>query len=692
MKHWAYNTLIPLLLLWIGLGMAYALDTPTTTATTSRYTFKALGLDESISLNSFRSSRTVYVPVQKNQRILDMQLHLILAFSPKLTQNSLLKVYFNQRQIQSITAPFTNAEVEHTLTLPVPPYHTSAWQPLVFSAQFNPLQTFCDPESWIYISPKSYILLRYVEKPFTAKLNALPYPFINKDSPNTTFNEIVTAAKASLPEQLAALYAAFYLGQNSKDIPTSLSYANDQEQKASPRYNRIFVGWDKSFVTTQFPKVTLKNTATADTGILAIQASPKNPAKAELLLGGSSAAGLMKAVQSLADPQYTAVMPGETAEITDLKTLAPAQDISQFFSTSFQKLGYDNQSVSGLGRHKITYEIPMLNNKTTLNAQVKTNITAPIGEGKQYHITLLLNGQKQATTRLQDYHTQWTVSLAKAAFKPGINSLSYWIDLHQAQENCSPQEFDLNWITMYANSEFSAQYQNAYPKANLNDFPVPFAGEVDLIVPDTLQTADMRNLIPLVFKIGQLTAKQAINLRIITAKHLDESTLAQHNLIFYGLPTEHSWLAKTLETLPVRFSQNTRSLQGSKGLLTLKTTAGIGMLQIQPSPWAKERSILMITANTPDMLAKASKAFTSNRKRLDLNGNIAIMNTGGQMQAIQLYSGAYSDFTNRLMLNGKRFWQNSLYYLRYNPEIFLYALVFIVPLFIYVRRRKHEKS
>lgn len=680
MRHWAYNIckVAYTLLLCFCLGSTYA--ALENTVTTGRYSFKELGLDDSMSLNPFRTNWSLYIPMQKNQRILDMELHLIVAFSPKLSQNSSLKVFFNQRQIQSIAPSFTNAQEEHTLILPATPNHTSAWQPLEFSAQFNPLQTFCDPESWVYISPKSYILLRFQEKPFTGKLSTLPYPFINKGSPSITKNLLLTRPQASLSEKLAALYAAFYLGQNSKDIPTSLTYATDKQDITFAESNHILVALDTA------------KALPLNAGFLAIQALQQNPGKAKLVISGNSEQGLIKAVQTLANPQYTALMPGNQAIVTLLQPTAPAIDTSRFFNTSLQKIGYDNQSVSGIGRHKLQYELPMQNNKTVLNGLVKTYITAPTGMDKQYYVTLLLNGQKQATTVLRTDHTQWRVSLPKAAFKPGVNNLSYSIDLHQAHETCSKEEFDLNWATLYANSEFSAQYQNTYPKANLNDFPVPFAGEVDFVVPEKLTSSDMQNLIPLIFKIGQLTARQAISLRIITTKALDEQVLASQNLILYGLPSENAWLAKTLDTMPVHFSSNARMLKSPEGTIQLAANTDIGMLQIQPSPWAKERSILMITANTSNMLSKTSQAFVSNSKRLDLNGNIAIINSGGQMQALQLYSGAYSDFTNRLMLSAKQCVENSLYYLHNNPEILLYILVFAVPLFIYLRRRKHEQS
>ena len=663
---------------------------------TNIYTFEQLGWDSSVTLNGYKPSYTFYLPISTHLNAQKAMLHLEMAFSPFLGNETSVEVKFNQTSIRHLTLPPNlSNELNWDIELPLTQLSPD-WQALTFSADLSSKKSLCDPNIWIYISPKSSMTLTTQALPYSGSLNQLPYPFIDAGSPSPV-PVLLLLPKVFLHQEIFSLFqVALQLGQMADDnkINLSVDFINDsvENQKVN---NLILIGTSTHLFKDSGLQIEtlghvdeVKNALSKDSGIILLSQSQFNPVFGLLTITGANDAALQKAVSAFLTPEFKSLASGQIAIIDKIQINPIKNTVSDVYRSSFKELGYSDQSVSGLGRHKLTYNIPLPNDLVPSFAQVKSFVTTPTVPGNNNsQVTLLVNGLKQSSFWVTQEHSVWQANINPEALKPGINRLDYLIDLHLEHEQCTRQNYDEVWATIYSQTQFQASFFNSFPLAMLNQFPVPFNSEITIVLSEHLSKENLNNLAKLFFKFGQLFQPYSVHFNFRTSNQVDEDFIRNNNIILIGTPSNNPWVKLALDYMPVQFNRNSRLLKLSQKKLEISGNHSTGLLELMPSPWSEGKAVLLISGDSESALYWTIKTLINDKVRMSLNGNIAIINSDQSTEIFSSYDNRYISLKHRVTMYLSNFGKNILYYLETHPQIFIYLLVLIVPLIILLRKR-----
>ncbi len=660
----------------------------------NNYTFKELGWDDAITLNSYNPSAMLYLPITNKPRPQTAILHLKIAFSQELTEATRLEIKFNQTLLRTIS-PSNNSADPITLDIELPLSNLSAdWQGLSFTAYLNSKKTLCSPELWIYILPDSSLTLTTTNAPFTGSLNQVMRLFLNDPAINPSSPLLLLPATPSLGDIFASLRIAMRFGQLTDNNKIVLStHFIDQPDNELNNHNLVLIGTESELQT--YPPYLnqlnqkVQNAFKQENGIILLSESPLNPQYGLLTFTASNYKALNKAVRAFLLPEFQEVASGQLALIKTIQTTKNNVAVDQWYQTTLEHLDYNEQMVTGLGQHKVSYSILLPTDKIPQNATLETLITSPLTkqEGSSY-VTLLVNGQKQSSFELSSDHFAWKATINASALKPGFNTFEYVINLHLAQEECTLQNYEQVWATIHNQTKLTVFFLDEYPMATLNQFPVPFSSEINVIVPEQLSKNQISNLGRLFFKFGQLIPYNVLTINFLSASQIDEAFIRTHNLILYGTPESNPWVKFALEYMPIQLKNNERVLKLSHKYLELGGASSTGLLELMHSPWSSKHAVFLLTGTEESGLNNAVNQFINDEARVKLNGNIALINADRLVEVFNSHDGHYISKKEQLINFISNKAKNIKFYLFNHPQLFIYLLVFIVPVIIYLKRRK----
>ncbi|KTD60066.1 cellulose biosynthesis cyclic di-GMP-binding regulatory protein BcsB [Legionella shakespearei] len=654
-------------------------------------TFKDLGWENSVTLNGYKPGHTLYLPIAKYTRPQKIVLHLKAKFSPLLNENTRLDIKLNQTVLRRIALPAdVTQEFNFDVELPLSELSTD-WQALDFMAYFADNNQLCNPNLWIYISPASSITVTTLNTPFSGTLNQLPGLFINPISLNPISPMLLLPQQASRQEIFAALKLAFYLGTKVDNSAMNLNTKNIHELTDTEKdRNFILIGTTEHLIASSIiADPILKTRQAPDAGFLKLEPSFFNEVFGLLTIGGDTNEALNKAIDALILPEFKQMATGQVVIVDHVNETAQTTSRKDWYQSTFKELGYQDLTVSGLGQSKLIYTIPLPNDLIPVNSTLKTYITAPgFNPLDRSQITLLVNGLKQSSFDLVKEHSAWKVDIDPDAMKPGINTLEYQINLHLKNESCTIKDLDEVWATIHSETEFNTLFLNEFPKATLNQLPVPFNSEITLIVPDELSARDITNLTRLMFTFGKLMRGHVIPFNFVNSSAVDEEYVRNNNVIIYGT-TKNRWIKFAFNYVPFALvNKDGRSLALPQKNLVLSGQKLTGLLELVSSPWNSTTAVFLISGVDEASLSRAVRAFTNDKSRLKLDGNIALINSDQSIHAINSEDTQYISLRTQVWRYLKNSAKNMWFYVKYHPQIFIYLLVFIVPLYIYLRQRK----
>ena len=501
-------------------------------------------------------------------------------------------------------------------------------------------------------------------------------------------------------ELSALLRIALKIGQMSGDGKVNLmgDFINESQEQQK-KNNLILIGTTEHlFKDTGIELSALSSNPEVqmalnnNSGVILLNQSPFNPIRGVLAFTGTDYLALDKAVSAFLLPEFTNLSSGKEAIIDRVQNQAAAKPIGNWYQSTFEDLGYADLSVSGLGRHQLSYNIALPNDRTPNSSTVKTFITTPLLTLNDHsQITLLVNGLKQSSFQLTKENSVWNVRIDPSAMKPGVNKLDYLFDLHFANEQCSSANYNEAWATIHNETEFNTTFSSDFAQVMLNQLPVPFSSEVTLIFPDHLSKEAINDLTRLLFKLGQLIQPNPFNVSFLTASEADEEFIRQHNIILYGTEANNPWIKFAAEYLPLHLNGDSRVLTFSEQ--QVKLSGGehpTGLLELIPSPWSEDHHVFLITGDNDSGLSLAVNEFVTDKSRAKLDGTIALVNSDNSIELLKSDNTRYFSLKNQILRKLNTFSKNTLYYMRNHPSLFIYLLVFIVPLFVFLKRRKKQ--
>ena len=660
------------------------------------YAFKDLGWNSAITLNGYKPDHTFYFPTNSHFKIEKITLHLKITFSPNLAQGTQVNVKLNQNIVKRLLMQLDPVN-EETWDIDLPLTHLTAdWQALNFSAHLVSVENLCSSNIWIYLSPASSLTISYKQLPFSGTLNQLPYPFINLNTADPTNTLLVLPEQADPQEIISLFQVALRLGELAGDSKVDLNTTSINElSNKQAENNLILIGLaDKLFKSKNYPgKMVNQNQIDGalkdQSGIVTLTPSLLNPFYGVLTLTGANLASLQKAINAFNLPEFQSFTGGNLAIIKNVTLSPPKISSNEWYQTTLKNIGYSNQSVSGIGAHKLTYMISLPNSRIPERAKIQTYITSPIfKDNDNSQLTLLVNDQKQSSFWLKKEQSAWTAEIETDNLKPGQNKVEYLIDLHLDKEQCTRQNYDEMWATIHAETQFSASFTDNFPHANLNQLPVPFDGELTVIIPDDLSPKEINTLAHLFFKLGGLFNYNQTAFAIRFSKDVDEDFVRNHNIILIGTPDRNPWVQFALGFAPAKINGNSQILNTSRSNLEVTDSQSPGLLELIRSPWSEQHAVLFITGSTESAVSLSINALINDKTRGAMNGNITMVNPDNTISVLNHHNGDYLNLMHKFTLFIQNSYKNMLYYIKNHPQILIFMIVFIVPLIIFWRRRR----
>ncbi len=232
----------------------------------------------------------------------------------------------------------------------------------------------------VYIKPESTINIKPFLRPTAPKLTALPRPFFYENNVITNFHTtMVVPEKPTAGELQAAMAVAAGLGSMADDT-ADLSLVTEKNLTDTIKKNDhlIFVGKSLSLpVLRQLTLLTpldpnkgfLSESIGKTDGVIQINNSPWNPARAALIISGETDEAVIKAGQSLRTRVVTEWGYYGLAIVKKLPVTAPAaptptpDPAAAAYDKTFKDLGYQDAVVSGIGSFSLDYYFNFFENQ-----------------------------------------------------------------------------------------------------------------------------------------------------------------------------------------------------------------------------------------------------------------------------------------------------------------------------------------
>jgi hypothetical protein len=178
-------------------------------------------------------------------------------------------------------------------------------------------------------------------------------------------------------------------------------------------------------------------------------------------------------------------------------------------------------------------------------------------------------------------------------------------------------------------SYFHFEYHEGSPSHNLANYPLPFFTQplgmlvesTIIVVPTQYTAGDLQAAAALSAELGQLTGNK-LQLRVATADSLSDQDQQNFNLIAVGQVGKNALIDGLYN------SQSLPTVRGTDGSLSVSKTSIAdtdGVVQLIANPKNPLRSILVLTSNTPEGLAKAVGAMAGPPSTLRLGGAVALV-------------------------------------------------------------------
>jgi hypothetical protein len=516
----------------------------------------------------------------------------------------------------------------------------------------------CDPltglhETTVMVSSTSQFNLPYVEEAPVVDLRQLPRPVYQRDSVFPVDALMVVPDQPSEQEMRAALITAASFGRFSDGhLPFSFLTSEQVTEEMLVASNMIFVG--KASALSQLRDVELPAPLTndafspqgsqAEDGILQMAVSPWNTGRAVVVVSGNTDEAVVKAAQALSYGNIQTVSDSNLAIVTDVAPpMAELQGVDPATlpqARTFQDLGHDVSTISGVGRGEVTVEFyvaPGLAASEGAYLDLRYNNSALIDFARS-GLTIFLNGKLLGGLPLTA-ETAATVTqrlnISPSLVLPGNNELRIQADLN-SPSLCTLTDVTNLWVSILPESTLSLPLEEAAIDSNdlqsLSVYPYPFVNLPSLsntafVLPEN-DPASWAIASQIAYGFGNQARGSVLDLAVAYDGAVPEELRTSHDLIVVGLPSELSFLSEIKDSLPAPFESGNDDpvLQNLQVTYRFSPGTSLGYLELLAAPWDPARTILTVVGNTPDGVQMAANALTDPQLRNRLAGNFALIN------------------------------------------------------------------
>ncbi|MBI9043231.1 MAG: cellulose biosynthesis cyclic di-GMP-binding regulatory protein BcsB [Anaerolineaceae bacterium] len=383
-----------------------------------------------------------------------------------------------------------------------------------------------------------------------------------------------------------------------------------------------------------------------DDGILQLQISPWNAAKALLLVSGETDEAVIKAGQALSYGQILSVQRPDLAIIAEVNPLALSGTIET--ERTFANLGYENRSLKRIGTNYAEYrfsippgQIPSIESYT----KIFFNHSAFM-EYDRSGLVVTLNDILVGSVRFSDENTQISeveFSLPRNILHSGENRLMLRVDMTPL-DICSDINTTSVWTMIFDESLIYLPLEPASisnlqnPEATLDQFP-DFLGVQNVFSKTAFMfsgknSTDWAVGARIAYSLGD-QLERLPQFKVIDNPEENLEYLSDTHIFLIGRPSDFPLLYSLEESLPAPFAEGSELAieKNSRVIYRIPFGTSVGYLELLPSPWSEDSSAIIVTGNSNEGLSWAGDALTISKLRNNLIGDFAVI-SGEQVLAV----------------------------------------------------------
>lgn len=333
-------------------------------------------------------------------------------------------------------------------------------------------------------------------------------------------------------------------------------------------------------------------------------------------IGGVNTSDVLAAARSFAAAPLTPAV-GTVTSASGRLPVAPAASLPwRESAASFAQLGLGAREVVGAGTR--TLELPVDRPPSwALTDDGELDLVVDPGgalRAETSSVTVTMGGQRIGTRRLP---TGGGPAHLKFALPAGLldrdlrgrpqrgSGLSLRFDLQGRQSACEAQDDSGTRITVLPTSSITLPHR-VTDERDLARFPAPVAtreARATIVVPNEATAAELGAGLQVAAAIGRWAEASAPLPRLTRARELRDRA-ARANLVLIGAASRDLGRSVSVANAP-------------------RLAAGEGLLAVRSSPWAGERSVLIVQGADDAGLARAAMALTRRASVERLTGSVA---------------------------------------------------------------------
>lgn len=618
------------------------------------FTLSQLGYNGTMMVGPYDSS-SVYFSLPANTRLApgsSLTLKYALAWSGNNVPETELPgvggsllVYFNDELIDTIIlTPTTPLEKE----IPIPdsalniPDESGRYNLRFFlSADIN-----CDMNvglTTLIVDKTSRLNFQYNLVSPVADLTLFPRPIYQPDSilPNSAL--IVVPDNPEAFELQAAIAAMTGIGSvtagklNIRLITNSLL-----SQGLVGTNHLIFIGLAKGFPSLQvveFPvplsdgRLQIGDEYETD-GIIETALSPWNTANVVMYVGGNSQEAVVKAGQALSTGKIVAV---EKPGLSLIKNVNPLVHVPSQEDQTLKDLGYEDTTLGVYGEYYADYTFyASAEQAASEGAYVDIVLShSDLIDFDQTGLSVILNDDVVGGLKLSKENPDvQQIKLVPGILRRGFNRLEIVSDI-RPHYDCYSEDLLSTSITISNTSLLHLPVTTTQidfgKNVNLYDFPYMFLDSRDLsnlafvLAPNDPISWNYAALAA--FTIGANGNVPFADISAVYADGVPEEILKESHLLVFGLPNAVPFFSEINDKLPAPFDPVTNEAIQPSMLVNYSLLPGtnVGYLQLLPSLWNPDRTILVVSGNTLDGLPMAGSVLLTDSQVAKLLGNFAVI-------------------------------------------------------------------
>jgi hypothetical protein len=373
-------------------------------------------------------------------------------------------------------------------------------------------------------------------------------------------------------------------------------------------------------------------------GILALIRDPAEPSKTILVVTGDTPSGVLKAALALVNCELNPTVRGWTTIVnrapvcpSSASKLPGPQQMPPRKTFSLRDLGQPSVTVRGPQPRRIRVEADTEPGMTLFGPPPQLRVAYGYGPGcdpKCSSLDVILNGVMIGSFGLSNPNGEnrhCSELLLPTNHLGPMNQLEFVFHLQRKNSRQAiPANDSSLWGTLYCDTEMSIsrEYLPKVPDLSLftyAGFPLVQNRSLEslsIVLPSQSQSIALKGLVDLSFLLGHWGALPADGLHVFTDSDLPKKVLKSSSLIILCPGIGSNKLQQ--ELFKVSGDVQTDGLQHLK---FGGSDARVGVVQETLSPWATDRSLLLLSSQEPVAFSSSVAGITNERIRERLTGS-----------------------------------------------------------------------